>query len=655
MNKKLLTAAIMTMLISSTALASPKEEILKEDFVLDQVIVTAQRYEKNDLDIGASVDVYTKEDLKNTGARNVQQALSKATGLVYQAKGPGGASLGSMTSKVSIRGVEKGTMVLINGTPVNWRGLYNLEDIPVENVERIEIVKGGGSVLYGSAATGGVINIIMKNELINSVSTGVGNYGQQNYQASFQEGKLGVSYTYDKWGNTGKISSSITEISKPTDKEMYNEFDGSEKNDINMNYAFNDNLNLMINHGESRGKYIYHFGEGYKESLADKARYNRTHKRTKDFVQLNFKDGDLKGNIYYNSNDLHSTGTDFYSSSGSDKGYPKDKNDKEENLTYGFDVQKVWQQKNGKLLAGTTYQKEGYESYSFGVKDDDRQRNNYSLYTSWETNVNEADIFTLSARESWTTGADEDKNYDNFSAQGQYVHKVNEDESIYASIGQSFAMPSFSDMYSTGSGLVVGNADLKPQKGMHYEMGWKKNHEDHTWRVALFNYKIKDYISFKKNSADSKYYAVNQDVKNTGLELSSEIKGDNGWSYNYGVTYSNPQSKSSSQLGTVKNYWDREFGKWQLNGGVTYQKERLTASLTANYLADRVLTPSSAPAQKTKPYLLTTLNINYAINEQSEWNLSIDNVLDRDDNVNHTSSAYYSAPTNFMLSYKYKF
>ena len=641
---------LLTILASATAFAAPLEEA---DFSFDQIVVTATRYEKSDLKVAAATDVYTKEELKNTGAVNVQQALSKAAGLIYQSKGPGGASLGSMTSKVSIRGIEKGTLVLLNGSPINWRGLYNLEDIPLDNVERIEVVKGGGAVLYGSEATGGVINIITKGELESSVTAGVGNRGRQNYNATTQVGKMGLSYTYDKWGNIGKVSSSLTEVSKPTAKEMYNVFDGSEKNDIFLQYKFDDKFDLLYNHGRSKGNYVYTFGEGYGSALEGAARYNRRHEKEKDFVQLNFKQEGWKGNLYYNSNDLQSTGTDFLSASGSASGYPKGKNDKEENLTYGFDVQKLWEQRRGKILLGTTYQRESFEEYSAGVKNSDYKRHNYSVYASWETEVNEADTFTLSARESWTGGAKDGKNYDNFSAQGQYLRALSENESVYASVGQSFVMPSFKNMYATGNGLVVGNSDLQPQKGVHYEIGWKKNHGDHKWRVALFHYDLEDYIEFKKKS--DKYYPVNEDLKNTGIEINATVKNDNGWTFDYGITYNDPKSKSSSTLGTIKNYWDRNFGRWIVNGGATYQDGPWTLGLTANYLADRVLTPSTGHSKETKPYLLTTLNVNYALDAANEINLSVDNVLDRRDNVNHTSSAYYSAPVNFLLSYKHKF
>ncbi|MDF2875423.1 MAG: btuB 3 [Sporomusa sp.] len=638
----LVTLFLSTMAVASTVCASSAE--ITEEHTLDTIVVTAQRYEKNDLDIGAATDVYTSEQLKHTGARNLQQALSMATGMVYQSKGPGGASLGSMTSKVSIRGVEKGTLVLINGTPLNLRGLYNLEDIPLDNVERIEVVKGGGAVLYGSEATGGVINIIMKKEMQNTVTLGGGNYGQQNYGLTVQAGKLGLSYTYDKWGDIGRISSTL---SIP---EMYNVFDGSEKNNVAFTYAFNEDVDLLYSHNESTSKFTYTFGEGY--SLDGQARYNRRHDNTKDFVQLNVKDGDLKGNFYYNANSLQSTGTDYYNASGDSSGYPQWKDSEEKNQTYGLDMQKSWQTTRGTLLFGTTYQN---ERYTPEVKESTKyQRNNYSFYGQWEVPLREADTVTVSARKSWTGGADKDKNYHNFSAQGQFVHKLTENESLYASAGQSFVMPTFSQMYSTGdSGMVVGDPNLRPQTGQHYEIGWKKNYHDHKWRVALFNYNIEDNISFSKLS--NKYYAVNEDLKNTGIELSADILGNNGWSYQYGLTYSNPQARSKSEKAGVKDYWDRNFGRVQLNGGATYHMDKWTASLSANYLAKRVLTPSSAHSFETKPYLLTTLNVNYAVDATSEINLSIDNLLDRQDNVNHTSSAYYTAPINYMLSYKYKF
>lgn len=649
---RMIALTLSTVVVSQIVYANGKNDEKEDAF--DEMVVTAQKYEKRDVDTPASTEILTEKDLKNTGANNVQQALQFATGITYQTMGPGGASLGTMTAKVHIRGVDGGTLVLVNGTPLNLRGLYNLEDIPLDDVERIEIVRGGGSVLYGSEATGGVINIITKKDLQNTVTTGFGNYGQQINAFTVQEGKFGMGYTYEKWGSVDNISSYIS-----ANKEKNNSFKGSEKNNGFFNYKFNDDVDIQVSHNESIEKFEYKFGTGY--TAAGNAQYDRKHKMTKDFVQINFKnDANLKGNIYYNDNDLHSTGRDYYLSSGKKKTTPEVYDKEEKNRTYGYEVQKSWDLNHGKVLLGTTYQNESFHEDL--TTSDKYNRNNYSVYTQWENPLNEVDTLILSARETWTTAAPKgedgaDKNYDNFSGQGQFIHKLNKDESVYASIGQSFKMPTFKQMYATGSYNVIGDANLRPQKGMHYEVGWKKNSGDHKWKVAVFDYDIKDNISYNRGilAGDTVFYAVNEDLKNTGIELNCEIAGQNGWSYNYGVTYGNPQSKSTSSKAGVKDYWDRAFGKLQLNGGVGYHKDKWAANLNASYLAERVMCPSDSHSFETKPYLLTNFNLNYAADEQQEVTLSINNILDREDNVSYTSSYYYTTPTNYMLTYKYKF
>ena len=140
-------------------------------------------YEKKDVDIAASTDVITREQLDSVGATNVYEALRFSTNLTVDGKAPGGAAFGSMTSKIAIRGSEKGTLVMMNGTPINFRGLYSIDSIPTDIVERIEIVRGGGAVLYGSEASGGVINIITKKDADqSSVRVGFGKQSRQNLE-----------------------------------------------------------------------------------------------------------------------------------------------------------------------------------------------------------------------------------------------------------------------------------------------------------------------------------------------------------------------------------------------------------------------------------------------------------------------------------------
>lgn len=114
-----------------------------DTYALDEIVVTADRVARHDIDTAATVEVLTHEDLSKTGAENIQQALRYSTGLIAHALGPAGTSEASYNSKIVIRGVEKGTLVLVDGIPINANGKYALDNIPVELVDRVEIVKGG--------------------------------------------------------------------------------------------------------------------------------------------------------------------------------------------------------------------------------------------------------------------------------------------------------------------------------------------------------------------------------------------------------------------------------------------------------------------------------------------------------------------------------
>lgn len=626
-------------------------------YELNPVTVTANRYEKRDVEVPASTQIISHEQLERTGQVNLQKALAFTEGTVYQQMGPGGVGLSTMTSKIIMRGMEDGTLVLVNGTPINWRGKYNLEDLPIANIDRVEIVRGGGSILYGSQATGGVINVITKDKPSNEVHAGLGNYGQQNYGATVAADKVGVSYNYNKWGDVGIVSDY---------NGKGNHFKGSEKNDFLITYKARDNVNFLYNHDDSWNRWEYTYVH-VRPDLNGKASYNRLYSRTKDFVQANFKDGKgITGHAFYLRDTQSGEGIKLYDEKTGKLDPKKTRTDTKDTMSsYGYDVQKVWNQKEQTWLLGTSLIRETWKSQNFVKKTPDKNygRNVFSIFGQWDKVLNEKNQLTVSARETWTTGADEGKNYDNFSGQVQYTHKIDKDQSVYASVGQSFVMPSFSNMYSTGeSNKIIGDPNLKPQKGIHYEAGWKKEDGKALYKVALFSSRIKDDLSFVKETRnlghgkEDVWLLSNADTKNKGIEASVTVNENNGLSWHYGISYSNPYKKNSSSSTAVKKqYWDRMYGRWQMNGGLTYQKDKWTASLNGTYLCARVMTPSREHSYPTKPYFLTSMNVQYAPSATDTISLSIDNLLDRKDNLSHTSSYYYSTPINYMVSYSHKF
>lgn len=610
-----------------------------EEFTLDPMVITATRSEKRDVDVPASTTILSTQDLKNTGAQNLQVALGRVPGLIYKTFAPGGGAMGTMANEIAIRGVSNGTLVMLNGTPMNLRGKYFLDAIPVESVERVEIVKGGGSVLYGSEAMGGVINIITKKEFSNSVSVGYGNYGQQKYSATVGAGDLNIGYTLEKWGDVDTISRSHDKGDKHTDMT------GSEKRNLFLNYKLNDNLNFLYNYYETNVRYDTWFDDAYKSVPKGGAlQQNREYVTKQNLVQLNYNDGSIKGNLYYNQNKLMADGFTNYKTNGSYSGTVYDTDEK--NRRYGADLQKEWKlNSKAQLILGGSYQNEFYDDYDTQLTD----RHIYSVYGQYDHKFDEKNEFIFGARETWTTAGYRDQNYDNFSMSGQYLYKLTENDSIYASVQQSFIMPTFSQMYGA-SEQAISNPDLKPQKGTNYEIGYKKVTDTHSWKAAIYHIDITDNITATWETDKSEYQYTNEDFKNTGVELSCDITGSNGFSYNWGVNYMDPKVK-----GTKKPYWDRKYGRWQLNGGITYTKDKWTSSLQGIYLAKRVETPSSSHSFKEKPYFLTSLTTTYNADKQNSFTLTIDNILDREDNLSHSGSEYYSTPFNFMLTYNYKF
>lgn len=627
-------------------------------YSLNPVVVTATRYEKSDAEIPAATQTFTEEQIEQTGADNLQVALQYLDGVIDAGMGPNGTSVSSMTTKNVIRGVSNGTVVMINGTPINWRTNYNLENIPTSAVERVEVVRGGGAVLYGSQATGGVINIITKKTLPNEVKVGLGNKGRQEYAVTANAGDLSIAYTYNKWGKLGYVSSSDSSIKPEKTRvpvEMKQRFFGSEKNDFLATYKLNDHADFLYNHDESASRWAYTYTgitDPDYEDMNDHPRYIRRYENDKDFLQFNFHGLDgISGHVFYNYNTLKTHGTDYYSSTGKKYAAPKTVRGQEKNKTYGYDVQKVWDgNPDQTFLIGTSLVRETFENET-----SDTGRNIISAFGSWERNLTAKDVLTLSGRGTWTTGGIQ--NFHNFSGQAQYLHKLDNTQSLYASVGQSFVLPTFSQMYSReqagGISNIIGNPDLKPQKGLHYEAGWKKEETNRQYKVALFTEKIDDNISYSGTSG--RWYAINEDFKNHGIEASIRGQEDNGFTWHAGLTWQDPKSKQTTEKTSAKRYWDRSYGRILLTGGVGYEKEKWTTALNFSYLADRVQSPLAAHSHSVKPYLLTSMTVKYSPNKSSDIMLAIDNLLNRKDIVSHTTSDYYATPRNFILSYRYKF
>ena len=667
-NKKFLAAAVVLSAMTGqvyaaeTAHTGTGDDETLPTYSLGEVVVTATRTQKRDIDVPAATTVITAEDIKKSGAANASDALEKVNGFVYKSFGPNGAAMGAMTNEVNVRGLKGGALVLMNGNPIAWRGKYNLDQIPASQIERIEIVKGGGSVLYGSEAVAGVINIITKKKSTNEVHAGFGNYGQRSYGVTLGDDKFGFYYNYDKFGRRDKLTYTDYEQARLHAQTRTDIYDIVKQN-MGVTYRVNPRLDFQVGYYETEGKYSRTItavdntnGPTAAQHIRIGEPYNRRKYETKQYItQLNYRDSKWKGSLFFNTGTLEFKGPSYFNSRTGLRTPNGRYHTREKNMTYGIDMQRTWRvNPKSTAILGVDLMHERFADIPTDASTDNAHysRNNWGVFGQWEQRFDERNTGIFGLRETWTTGAARGQNYHNLSASAQWLHKLNRENSVYLNVSQSFVMPTFAQMYPNNDRQMAA-PDLRPQKGVNYEIGWKQKHNGHSWKAALFHMRVKDNITARVNriGGRAEYQYTNEDFRNIGLELSNEIQGTHGFSYNWGLTWQNPQTKSSKKmLG-----WERTFGRIQLTGGVTYKKDKWTSSLSASYLADRVQSPSDAPAYRSKPYLLTTWNTTYAPDENSELSLRIDNVLNRNDTTMHSGSEYYVAPINYLLSYNYRF
>ena len=252
--------------------------------------------------------------------------------------------------------------------------------------------------------------------------------------------------------------------------------------------------------------------------------------------------------------------------------------------------------------------------------------------------MNEKTKFLFGAREVFTGDSG-----NMFCPSFQLLYKMNNTTSTYININKSLRKPDLSKRYGT-SATTLPNPDLKSEKAWTYEAGLKKQVGEHgMWKFDVYHMEISDRIysgdvpgtSFKMNYNADKY-------KNTGVELSYGWTVPQGFSYNIGISSSNPK-----QL--VKNNgssWERAENRLSIHSDVAYNRKNTSVNLFFNYAGQRV--------QDTDPMFSLDMNVRQKLTENDAVSLKISNVLDRDDYRGSTPGACMQE-RSWLLSYEHKF
>lgn len=652
--KVCLMAVPMGLAVFSGALPSAQaEEADMAEYSLDDIIVTATRTDKSFVDTPANVEVITDKALAEHGFTNAFQAvtnLAQAGGLGWQEDG---SDYGGMTSRINIRGIDNGTLALVDGMPVNFNNTSALNSIPMDQIERIEVVKGAGSVLYGPQAMGGVINVITKKPGKNQPMTGkaYGSFGNR-YRDMGVELRAGGLNMGAKKTFTGDFNN----MQRPGVGGTGNAMDTRDRRTEQLFGTVRLAEDLTATASRTFGTTTFYTGKynNYQKTITKISRINTAHNTYS--LLYDSKATGWRAGLSYVTMDIFSD-VGAYVKNNYYYGY---------NLT--FDAQKKFNLRGGKdsLVVGTTVGREYWkvDSPPYNVFEDNG-RNSYSLYESYDRQLSDKFRLILGMREYWMMKSKYQAKNFQWLPQIQGIYKLTDQSSLYFNVGRAFEMPTLATGFYKSNNYVV-NTNLKPQSSWSYEFGYKYGDKKTTFSADLFYMTAKDKIQWAKTAAGENIM-VNADAwQNYGLELNVNHKLDDRQEVYCGLTFQNPRSKSDAGSNNVKaGDWVQDDAKIILSLGTTYHQAKFTADARifsylnrepAYYLSDRISLPNASRgryAANLRNSCNLTISLTYRPTVYDTFRLVGRNLLDRDD-VLHKYE-YYVTPANYFLTYERSF
>ena len=625
-----------------TTVASTEANGASESHVIN---VTANRMALLNLDTPAAMDVITDKDIMNSGAKNAFDAVNMVPGITSFSYGASGLEYGAMDSRVNIRGLERGSLILVNGVPMNLNGKGGLSSIPTGSIARIEVLKGAASALYGSDAMSGVVNVITKTPTKEggSATIGVGNMGSQTYKINYGTPRFLIGIERGFFGKQDPSTPVRTDsVDHPRGYEYYTARDKGNSLGIFMSGKLSDKVTLNFSRFEGKSAYAQLSTES---NATNRNRHSTTYAYddSKNNASLIYKDGNTTGTLFYNDRDLKGKNRNHSlpSYTSNDSNYIA--------RQYGFDVQHEWDFRGGKdyLIAGVLGKRETYRTTS-GPVYASPHRHSLALYGSYSYQINPTWSTVVGLR--YTDIKDPVKNQHVLTPQFQLNHRINKESSVYMNVGKAFTMPNLSDTFKTVNRQYqsVSGRNLKPEEGWNYELGYKHITNKDSWKVAAFYMDFKNFFSWKPDSNGKMTIRVNGGrFRNVGVEAQYGRKLTDRLKVTVGAAYSNPK-----QMEIDKNYWKQANPKLQFTGGIHYNSSTWTAGSSINFVTKRMKNRDGG----INPNLVAwNAYVGYQFNENSSVRLDARNLLNRHNVISNGDWEYWDEPFNYQLSYTQKF
>src|SRR5436190_10328820 len=491
--------------------------------LLDEVVITANKYPNKTSLTGKVVTIITREQLERSGGKDLSQLLTEQVGVYI-----GGANSNAGKDKsLYLRGARVDhTLIAIDGVPVyDASGIgnnFDIRNLSIDQIERIEILKGSQSTLYGSDAIAGVINIITKKAGVKLFSgNGLLSYGSNNSVRanagiSGKKGIIDYDLAYSLFDTKG-INEAISNVPN-ADKDAY------QQNSLQGGIGIQAGKNVRI---QPYFRYNKIDGDIDQGSFTDELDYTFTQKSYQAGVRNEFTFGKTKLNVLYNYNHIDRLYID--DSIKSQNGFDKYSRGSYKGMEHFIDAYIAMPVGSGssKLTAGADFRTSNTDQefssigffgpYSSKYSKDSLHHNQLGLYAAFNLNTKKG--FNLEIGNRLNIHSAYGSNYV-FNINPSYL--LNKKFKLFANVSTGYRTPSLYQLVSE-----YGNRDLKPESAFTVEGGVQYFSADSKFsgRLTGFERDVMDVIFFYFNPTTFQSQYINQDKqKDHGAELELAFK-----------------------------------------------------------------------------------------------------------------------------------
>ncbi len=510
---------ILTAINFSAEYLYAQEEDSTRTYELDPLVITGTRITRQKSEIPASISVISRQQIENSREINILPVLAnRVPGLFVNKRNMVGYGVGPGSGgNISIRGVS-GTpntqvLMLIDGQP-QFMGIFGhpiSDAYTTSDIERVEVIRGAGSILYGSNAMGGAVNLITRQPKEGLHLYGKGAYG--SYNTGIFSGSAG--YNKNKFGVFGAVNHERTNGFRSDGNDEFNNTTGYLKLDYQVSRGFNVTLDGNI------ADATYHDpgpvdGAAPSDSTRDYTRrrtaisFENRYDKVEGAVKFFYNDGDHTFSDGFTSHDFN-FGLTFYQNL---------KLLKDNVITLGIDAKKF----GGKPT----------NIYSPpGVPDGFDQ----------EYRINETDVYALIQQQILKKlSIDIGYRFVNNSQYGSahvpafgLAYHLTKNTGFKASVNKGFRSPAVVDLFL----FPVANEELLPEDLWNYELSWNQ-----TSRNGKLNFELTGFYIDGKNMIQAVVITAPPPVKintgefeNMGIEINADYKVTNNLGFLMNYTY----------------------------------------------------------------------------------------------------------------------